>query len=495
MGIRIVYRMKELIADRWWRIIAIVAGYSVVLRWSMVIWLVRPCSQNDLMYARCTSFVSPEDDRAWYFLTGEMIANGYFFKNPWIFSATGELVDTAWHPPAFPLMLALWSVLGINTIVSQLFMLSVVGAGTVVAIAVLARRLGGDAAGICAALLAMAHPLLWINDVTLMSESLYQLVVVILMIAAYRYVEDHRNSRAVLVGILIGVAALVRGEALLFGPLMFAPLVYCKIRKNTREQLKQKLRHLALSGIAAVAVIAPWIGYVNSVYDKPVMIISATGRLLLFSSCDSSWRGDDIGMFAHCFYELELQDEFRTAFPEAEVKDTLEHTIHNEIYDRTRYDASRVDSFYRKHALEYIGDNLSRYPIVMLARVARIFGVYPRNHADVTACCGHWSPAGMVGHFAYWMLMIPTAVGIWVLRRNGKRLTPLLAMWPVVAVTTSLTLVQLRFRVPVDIAMIVLSSIGCKSIAIGYKNIVIGCKNIVIRLWKQRETACRSNDQ
>ena len=37
---------------------------------------------------------------------------------------------------------------------------------------------------------------------------------------------------------------------------------------------------------------------------------------------------------------------------------------------------STPESVYRSHAIEYIKDNLSRWPIVMLTRIGRIFGVH-----------------------------------------------------------------------------------------------------------------------
>ena len=48
----------------------------------------------------------------------------------------------------------------------------------VVSLGLLVRRLAGDLPGIIAAVLAALHPLMWINDMMLLSEGLYQPLIV-----------------------------------------------------------------------------------------------------------------------------------------------------------------------------------------------------------------------------------------------------------------------------------------------------------------------------
>ena len=125
------------------------------------------------------------------------------------------------------------------------------------------------------------------------------------------------------------------------------------------------------------------------------------------------------------------------------------------------YDASSVDSVYRSHAVKYIRDNLSRWPIVMLARVGRIFGVYrPVDTVMSEGWCVGCRDLHVRGQLVYAVLIVPAIMGMRVMRRNVRRLTPLLAMWGVVAVISAFTYGVIRYRLVVDIAMVVLGSIG-----------------------------------
>ena len=133
------------------------------------------------------------------------------------------------------------------------------------------------------------------------------------------------------------------------------------------------------------------------------------------------------------------------------------------MWDFVAHDETELDGFYRTQALDYIGNNLSHYPSVMLARVGRAFGLYRPVQTVSLDWLGESGPIPYFGHVlvvAYWALAALALRGTLVLRRSGTRLTPLLSMWAVVAVATALTFGITRYRAPVDIAMVVLGSVG-----------------------------------
>ena len=75
--------------------------------------------------------------------------------------------------------------------------MAVMGAGVVVLIALLARRIAGDAAGLIAAVaLAAAYPNLWLNDALTMSETLATAAGVAAILLSIYWFWD-RPSRAV----------------------------------------------------------------------------------------------------------------------------------------------------------------------------------------------------------------------------------------------------------------------------------------------------------
>ncbi len=292
------------------------------------------------------------------------------------------------------------------------------------------------------------HPLLWVNDTRLMSESLFQPVVAVVMMTAVAYADQPTTKRAVGVGVAVAVAALVRGEAALLGIVLLGPLM--GLARTLR--LRNRGRHLLMAGGAAVVVVAPWIVYNNIRFAEPVTLTSAPGSVLMAGSCDSVWSGPGLGFWRDCFTERGLWDEYEAAFP----------GIIGTGGDRTVYDESRIDAFNRRHAFDYIADNLSRYPVVMLARVGRVMEVFRvgdtlRSNWALEERGKRPSTAGLGFYYA---LVGPAIVGAVILRRADKRLTPLLAWWPMVIVTAAVTFGLTRYRVPVDMAMIILAGVG-----------------------------------
>src|SRR3954447_16394543 len=172
-------------------------------------------------------------DALTFHIEGGFLAHGEGFRRVF------EDVPTAEHPPLFVCLLALFTLLGGDGMLAQTLLLGVVGAVTVVLVGLLGRSVAGDRAGIVAAALAAVHPLLWLADGALMSESLYGPFVVGTLLAACAYVAARTAARTALVGALVGLAALTRGEALLLVPLLaLATLVRAPLAGRAR------LRHL-----------------------------------------------------------------------------------------------------------------------------------------------------------------------------------------------------------------------------------------------------------
>ena len=435
----------RLINDRWWRITAVAAFAGLALRLYVVL-IARPSCSPDPAETGCFRI---NGDVLYHFTQGRLIGDGHFFKSGIEYDASGRLMESAGDPPLFALMLGLWSALGFDTLTWQRFLVSFVGATTVVLVAVLARRLGGDRAGWIAGALAAAHPLLWINDAMLMSEALYQPAVTVVMLAAVAYTARPMRAKAATVGAALAVAALVRAEAAVLVVVLLVPL--CMLARSLL--VGERCRHLMIGGASALLVVAPWITYNNLRFEDPVTLTAGSGAVLMAGSCDTAWSGPRMGSWWDCFSERDLWDEYETEFPG--VMDTPPEA-------RTIYDESLIDSFNRRYAFDYIGDNVSRLPAVMLARVGRALSVFRVGNTleNDTGLEGRWTRPSQVGLVLYYLLLIPASVGAYRMRGAGQRLTPMLSWWPMVMVTAALTFSLTRYRVPVDIAMIVLAAVA-----------------------------------
>ena len=411
-----------------------------------VVLVARPACSPDPAEIGCFRI---NGDVLYHFTQGRLIGDGHFFKNGIEHLASGRLVDAAGDPPGFALLLGLWSALGFDSVDWQRTGTSLVGAATVLAVAALARRLGGDRAGWVAGGLAAVHPLLWINDAMLMSESLYQPAVVLVMLAAVAYAETPGRRQAALVGAAIAAAALVRGEAALLVVVLLVPLCLLARAVVTTERLRQ----LLIGAFAALLVVAPWLAYNNLRFEGPVTLSTGAGAVMMAGSCETAWSGPRMGSWWDCFTERDLWDEFEAEFPG--ITDTPPEA-------RTVHDESLVDAFNRRHAFAWIGDNLSRLPQVMLARAGRALDFFRvQDSLDNNAGLeGRWRRPSQAGLALYYLLIVPAVVGAWRMRKAGLRLTPLLAWWPMVVAAAALTFALTRYRVPVDIAMIVLAAVA-----------------------------------
>jgi len=187
------------------------------------------------------------NDALIYHGIGESLSHGDGFMPP-----HGE--PSAQWPPGYSVVLgALYSVFGVEPVVGELAN-AVLGAVTVVLLMLVVGRLVDRATAIVAgAMLAvLPGPILW-TDV-LVTETLFTLLFVLLFVVlAYGPGRDRAASWwwLVAVGLVIGAAANVRGEALTWGLL---PVVYLWRRGDWRRFATQ------IASIAAVAALAlvPW---------------------------------------------------------------------------------------------------------------------------------------------------------------------------------------------------------------------------------------------
>ena len=121
---------------------------------------------------------------------------------------------TAFHPPLFPLVLAAGSELGLDSFRQHQAIGCLLGALTVGAVGLIARRLAGEVVGLAAAGMAAIYLPLIGDSSTLFSEALYGLTIAGVLLAALRVLERPTVARAAVLGVAVALAALTRGEGL-----------------------------------------------------------------------------------------------------------------------------------------------------------------------------------------------------------------------------------------------------------------------------------------
>jgi 4-amino-4-deoxy-L-arabinose transferase-like glycosyltransferase len=363
------------------------------------------------------------DDQFYFSALPKLLADGHGFVAPFKLYFDHVSVATAEHPPLYSVVLAGPSLIGLDSPDAQRLAGSVFGAGTIALVGLLGRRLAGDRAGLIAAGIAAVYPTLIAADGALMSETLYGLLTAASLLAAYRLIDAPGAGRAVVLGALVALTALTRGEALLLLPLVLIPVVW---RRGAWR--RDGVRAALIALVAFLVVLTPWTARNWIVFNRPVAIATNSGTAVAGANCAVTYAsGDHLGGW------------YPPCIKEHPGKNEAEH--HAEAL---------------RDGVRYAGDHLGRLPVVLAARLGRVWSVYKPFAIPE----GRSVRVQKVGVLAFFVLVPLAAAGLLLLRRRGEVTWILLAPFIIVAVTALTTYGNLRFREPAEIAVVVLAAVA-----------------------------------
>jgi 4-amino-4-deoxy-L-arabinose transferase-like glycosyltransferase len=373
-------------------------------------------------------------DPLYYHVQANLLAKGHWFVEPFAWLKDGALHPSAVHPPLFTMWLSLPSLVGWDSFWAHKVASAVAGTAAVVVIGLVARHLAGDRAGWIAAALAALYPNLWVIEGILMPESLYALAIALVLLAAYRFYERPHAVAALLVGVAVGAAMLARGEAVFLLVLLGVPLAW----RVGRPDWRVGLRTLAVFGAGAVAVVLPWTARNLASFDKPVWLSVNGDEVLRNANCPETYHGRLLGFWSY--------DCYRPEPPPG--------------------DESVRAAFWRTKGLEYVRGHLGRVPVVLAARVGRVWDVWrPGQNASLATVEGRSLRVAHDGQQAYWLLVPVAVAGAVVLRRRSVPLVPMGVMALLVTVASMYAYGVTRFRVPAEVAILILAGVALDAAA------------------------------
>jgi hypothetical protein len=372
-------------------------------------------------------------DASFYSLGANALADGQGYIDTLRTLQTGKALPTALHPPGWPALLAVFSKLGVTTELGHRLVGVAVGVGVIVLVGLLASRVAGRTAGRAAATLAALHPTFIAADGSLMAETLAGLLVVAVVLVALVVAERPTAARALGLGILIGAAALVRAEALLYIGLVVVPVaVAAGRRQRPRAGTLARIGGTALAGV--FLVVAPWTVR-NAVQMDGFVLISDESAVLGGANCDAAYEGPGIGGW-------ELACLFGNDAPHA-VRDS-------EVEEADRW---------RRQGLHYLRVHVDRLPAVVAARLGRTLGIY---RASTFGLEGRDEGVQAIGSVVWLAALAPLAVVGAVLLARRRSLHLALVGAPIVAslVVTVVGFGALRFRHPMELMAVVLAGVA-----------------------------------
>jgi len=187
--------------------------------------------------------------------------------------------------------------------------------------------------------------------------------------------------------------------------------------------------------VAATVVVAPWVGYNMSRFEKPTFISSGLGITLASANCDQTWSGVFEGYWS-------LPCSLATPVD-----------VHA--------DESVQSAQAQAYALHYIRTHDSQLWRVELARLGRAFGAFhPLQQVwfdyYVETRPYHWA---LVGLGMYYVLAALAVGGTVVLLRRRVTVLPLLAIGVDVVATVLVSFGQTRYRTPFEVSLVLLAAV------------------------------------
>ena len=366
-------------------------------------------------------------DAQWYGLQGGLIDSGLGYIDPDAFYQRFLGEPTATFPPLWPIVVAGANRLGLATTTHLQLVGAVVGSATVVLAGLLGRRVAGPRVGLVTALIVAGSPMLIAADGSVMSESLYVALVTAVMVLSYRALAAPSVLRFGLVGLMLGLAALTRADALFLAPILAGALGW----RVTSGSPARRLALAATTLAVTVGVLTPWVVYSSTRMGSTVLVSTNSGGMLQGANCRSTYYGPLLGAWDPTCGRPRQQSESELAW------------------------ASEA----RGRALDYARSQPARLPLVATARVLRTWGLWaPADQARLEAVETRdegWQIFGWGYHMVVLGLAVPGTV---ILVRRRAELTPMAALAVAVVVTAALSNGNQRFRLAIDPVLAVLAA-------------------------------------
>ncbi|MBX6388154.1 MAG: glycosyltransferase family 39 protein [Frankia sp.] len=369
-------------------------------------------------------------DAFYYHHAANLLVDGRGWPNPYDLINDDRYVPDAQHPPMTSLLLAIPSLFGLRGFLDHQIFLCGIGALSVLVVGLAGRRIAGPATGLVAATIAAVYPGMWLPDPLVMSETPGILACALVMLACYRLWDRRRPIDVVWVALALAAAMLTRAELALLAILLVTPLVL----RLPALSWRRRLGYLGIAAGVSAAAISPWVGYNLSRFEEPEFISSGLGVTLAVTHCDATYHGDFIGWWSLPCADTLVPD------PPTEV--------------------SQRDRAFREAALDYIGDNSDRLPVVSAARLGRTWGVFrPWQQARLDTIEARPEEITKVAIVSLWCLAPLGAVGVGLAWRRRRPVLPLLATPLVLSVTSALVYGNTRFRAVAEPSVVLMASI------------------------------------
>jgi 4-amino-4-deoxy-L-arabinose transferase-like glycosyltransferase len=370
-------------------------------------------------------------DEFWFVVEARRVFSSHPFTDP-VFG-----YPTALHGPLGAVVLAPLAWLLPHSTSSLRLFSALIGTATVISCGVVGRRFGGHRVGLAAAVVAALTPDLWMASGLVGDDALAALLFVWVVAVTYAALDRWTWPRGVALGVLLGLLTLCFTGSLEVTAVLLVGLACHEVRRaGPRARLRGALASL-VAVAALLVVLAPWLAFNHHRFHGNLVITTELGQTLNQSNNAATYfQGPDFG--------------YQTILPPP-VSATSDQKMSEPTMDRIE----------RDQALGYVRTHWTRLVYVLPLRALWEWSLWrPGLVADREVLMGFPSWTGDVQAVGTWILLALGAAGLWLLRRRGVAVWPLVALLVLATANGVAFTPSYRYRMGGIIALIFLAAVA-----------------------------------
>ncbi len=350
-----------------------------------------------------------------YMAIAESVAEGHGF------SINGE--PTAFRPAGYPLFLALFHKLGVQSEMDIRLLHVVLGVLAILFVYLIALHLMHPNAALLAALYAALYPYFIYVSGTVLATSWFVLLLTASVFFTLKAARQQQAKFIIIAGLLMGLAVLTRTSAAVLGAAVMLWMV-----KSMRAHFKTAILFSTLFAVSAALVITPWMLRNYHQFGAP-MLSSNGGRNL--------WLGNNPESTINTGSNIEMPEEL--AF---------------RIANASEVEADRI---YTDEAKQFIRTHPKSFILLTLKKGLSLWRFDPSPTTkgyDVLEYL--YEVASIVSYAPIFLLAI---FGFWVASKEHR---DIMLMWLLFALfftaLHAVFIVKVRFRLPLDVFLIIMAA-------------------------------------
>jgi 4-amino-4-deoxy-L-arabinose transferase-like glycosyltransferase len=342
----------------------------------------------------------------------------------------GDGPPTAFRVPLYPMFLAALT-LGHHTFLPIIIAQSLIGAGTVLCAALIARDLFGNPAAVIAAVLTAIYPYYLVHDTALQETSLYTFLMALAIVLLLRVRRSGSIPAAIGAGVALGAAVLTRAN--LAPVALLAPVWLALAGGSHAVPWQRRLRVAIICAGVCMLTVTPWL----------IRAYQLTGSITLSTQNGFFlWVGNNAYTFSR--YPQESIDRSQVVALAA-----LSPQDDSELKAR-KHNEALVDAWFRKKGLDYIRDHPWQTFTNGLRKLADAFGWLPSPRRSFWPSVAYALSYGPVTVFGLW--------GMWVSRKHWREHAIFYIQFVTFAAVTAVFFGHTSYRAYLDVYWIVFAA-------------------------------------